>query len=297
MYCVADELRNIIFYFNLQYKNHILKINTNYLITTITSVYEIAATDELHWKETGINFSILKTIIREIERTLITRDLVCLYDIVNYKLWAIIKKIFEYLFEKYNEELQSYFWEENKEALRKRYPDLLEYLDHFNEYETDEGVRLYGLRGRVIYRKNNTMERDLYSSYNPIEICTKVISKEINECFDKIYVWGFNGFEVDGLFNVANNGVKYKDTTIEVIITNLKECKQILKNTRRKNWLLNDKITWRYNVKIEEVLKEIEEILDDKVTIYFYINEISGDDYEKMKIFLKKRMIRSNLQL
>lgn len=287
MYCAVDRIRNYIWFFNQQYRRQ-NKIDVSYVIADIQEVRRIGEEDILYWEKTEVDFQMLYHQEDKLKKAVQAKDFVFVYDQLNYELRNMTQIIFDVLFAKSSIELGQYFWSENRNALKIRYPEVLKQLEMIDDKK--ESIRSYGTRGKVVYRTEENREYDLYSAYNPIE-SGLLMAEGIDLCkYNKLYVWGFNGgFEIDGIsYSLDGNRMDF-----EVFITDLSEFRQILLSTPRKCLLLNPDVKWHFNAGIMEFVNGID--LQKKESSYIYSAKSQGNDVNLLKEFICKYSLNSNI--
>lgn len=289
MYRAVDQMRDYIWIFNLNYGKQNLKIYAC-MLPFVNEICEIGLSDTLYWKNTEVDFRVVYDQIDNMKKAVEDEDIVYIYDKLNFEIRWFIKSIFEVLFKKSAKELRSLFWSENREALQKRYPEILKKIEEFNNEENESCIRDYGLRGNVIFRKNSNVEYDLYSTYSPGEVGVYTMINSDLKKYNKIYIWGFNGgYEISGgLFCFEDKRVE-----VEIYVTNLIEFKHILLNVPRKGMLLNPDVKWKFNICIEDFLKNID--LQKKQESYIYVTEYVDDGLTILKKFIYKYSLNSNI--
>ena len=291
MYNALDQMRDYIWIFNLNYMKQKIDIYGSF-IPFAAEIYSAGTSDLLYWKDSEIDFEKLCDYMEDIQKAIEAKDIVYIYDKLNYEIRYYINDFFKILFVKDSELLGKWFWEENRKALKERYPKIVELLDKGCNYnvKNEQYVRDYGFRGKVIYRKSNDIEYDLYSAYNPGEsgICT---AQGIGlSQYRTIYVWGFNGaYEISGSKFCFGEG----NTDIKVFIKDSNEFKQILLHTLRKGFLLNPDVHLFFDSTVTHFLNSI--ALEKKEESYVYVTEYSGKDMVLLKEFIDVNHLNSNI--
>ncbi len=295
MFDVLDSIRYMIFALNLQYKSGYTEFDLMDLSEKVKQICKIGMSDVSYWKNTKVDFQKINEYCHIIELKLAEGDVICVYDMVNYELWNAVRDILEVLFTRSADELKKAFWEENQEGLKRRYPEISERIEGSCESRKDIGIRSYGLRGKVVYRKEKTMEYDLFSTYNPYEFAMcAIIATEVLK-YDNIYIWGSSsGFEIDGILFACEFDFK----NIEIFITDLDEFKHVLQNTRRKGDILRQNIEWKFDATIDMLINSIN--LREKNNSYIYVNTFCDEsdikETAKLREFINENSVRSNLK-
>lgn len=291
MFCAIDVVKEFISNFNWEYqKNDIVFNDTvfNNLILYLRRVYEIGMLDSVYLKKAQIDFQVLYEQIQNIERAAADKDLVHLYDKLNCEIRVAIDNIGKILFEEAGEILKEWFWRENYEAVKQRYPKLAEQIEEIDIKE-QKYIREYGLRGKVIYRKSCSGEYDLYSFHSPSEVGIQTAYRSDLSKYDKIYVLGFDGgYEFSGKHYISGGKAK-----IEIYIDDLIELKQILCNTLRKGLLLNPNINLKYNMEIKDFLNGID--LREKDKSYIYLTKGFENGLKQIEEFVKNNFYNTNI--
>lgn len=287
MYNVAHKIRQIIHIYNENYWMQTAYIDTNFLVMYMRQIYEIGTEDIAYWGTEEIGFQSIDDLIVELQNADKSMDYVMIYDLLNFELWQMIKRVVEVLFKKNGKELCDYFATENEKAMKKRFPEVLRQIDTFGEGSQCEDVRDYGLRGRVVYRKKGSFEFDLYSAYNMVGLKRM---RNIDYAKDNlIYVWGCNGgFEINEIAIINT----IDDIRLEINVTDLNEFSQILRNTYRGDALLNPRINWRFDLTEEELIKNFD--LKNREKSYIYVCD-GAENTNLLKEFICANELDSNI--
>lgn len=287
MYNITHKIRQVIHVFNENYWIQNVAIDIDYLSSNIEKMCNIGMADVVYWEGKKIDFQMAYSLMKEIESAVEERDFVRIYDMLNFELWQMIKRVFEVLFDKNAELLGDYFAKENYAALQKRFPEILKEIDRLEEKKQYKCVRSYGLRGKVIYRKSGNLEFDLYSAYNMMGLKK---FRGINfEKYSKIYIWGCNGgTEIDEITTARY----FEHMELEIFVTNLYELKQILANYYRKGALLAPQIEWKFNAKEKDLIKDFD--MQKKEASYIYICDPT-EKLSLLKEFICTNALSSNV--
>lgn len=289
MYGAVEQMRNYIWIFNLNYGRQKWDIYRS-LVPFAKEIWEAGISDLSYWKNTEVDPQKLYDLADGMEKAVESKDIVFLYDLLNYEIRHCITDIFTVLFEKDSEVLERWFWDENRKALKERYPEILDRIDNGSDGKDGQNVREYGLRGRVVFRKDGDAEADLYTAYNPGEIGIWMAQDRGFSKYGRIYVWGF-----DGAYELSGGRFYFDDgkTELELFVTDLTEFRQILMHTMRKGFLLNPDVNWNFDCSIGDFIKSID--LKKKEVSYIYITEYSEKDMEKLKEFIDVNGLDSNI--
>ncbi len=289
IYDAVEKLRTYIYLFNEHYMRQRaeMTMNGSLLSSYVKRLCDMGMSDAAYWDNVGIDFRTMYGQVEELERAETQKDFVYIYDKTNYEIWEIVKNICEVLFGQYADTLKSYIWENNQEALKIRFPEVWKQLKAIPEKESCQCVRSYGLRGKVVYRKNAGEEFDLYSGYNLAGL--KIIRAIDYERYNKICVWGCNGgFESREMALL----LEFANLDIEIYVTDLNEFKQVLLNTRRKGVLLDDLIHWKFNFREEDFINSFD--MDKRDKTYIYVCKCGGNS-AMLKEFIHKNSLNSNV--
>ena len=266
MYNAADYMREYIWSFNLIYERQ-YNDKWKYLLPAMDELGAAGESDKAYWEDTKIDFCFWKNQVNDIEKALAMGDIVYIYDKLNFEIRWFIKCVLDVMFEKNFIDLQKWFWNENREAMKKRYPEVLEQIEKLDSKKNEQYIRDYGLRGKVIYRKHNNLEYDLYSGYSPVEVGNRIMRETEFKRYNYIYIWGFNGG-----YEIAGGDFCFERTKkFEVYITDLFEFKQIIFNTMRKGILLDPNINWIFNKGLRDFFNSINKL--NREETYIYVTE------------------------
>lgn len=287
MYNTTHKIRQIIHLFNEKYWLQNAGVDTELLLIHIQAMCRIRAENPAYWEGVELDFQRAYALMEEIQSAVESEDFVQVYDIFNFELWQIVRRILEVLFSKNAELLRDYFVKENRAALQERFPEMLKQIDRLDEKSPCEYVRPYGLRGRVIYRKEGNMELDLYSAYNMSGL--KRLKGVDYGKYSRIYLWGCNGgTEINEITATSH----FEHMELEVFVTDLYELKRILSNTYRRGMLLNPRINWNFNVREEDLIKGFD--MQKKEVSYIYVCD-SAKELSLLKEFICTNTLSSNI--
>ncbi len=290
MFFAANWIRDYSSNFNRNYRNQNMKLETDLLISYMKKIHKIGLTDVLYWQDTDIDFQVICGQIDAIKQAAEACDYVYIYDKLNGELRKIVNDISETLFNKSAEELKECFWKINCDALQKRYPEVLQKLKAIHSEENGECIRPYGLRGRVVYTENGKEESDLFSACNPNDVGIRTAEKLEIGRYSKTYVWGYNGgFEISELLMPDRQGAD-----VEIYVTDLRLFERILSNVHRSWLLVVENVSWKFEVSMDEFLNRID--LRDSNDIYILVGERYGNDLGKLKAFIDRNSINSNIE-
>lgn len=291
MFNVVEQMRTCVFLFNIKYQRQEISI-PHEAVSLLRDIYQIGISDKDYWNNTGVKLEIIDELAGELEKAILESNWVYVYDKLNSDITYFLKIVFEVLFKKNAVLLETWFWEENRAALRERYPAIEKQLEKMaDDYEKDKQfVRSYGLRGRVVYRKNERVEYDLYSSYDPAMVGAQIEQKLGLENYERLYVWGFNGG-----YEYTNQYVMqmHRKIPMEIYVANLTEFKRILQHTYRKGFILSPVVEWKFNFTLKEFLNHID--LSKKDDSYIYVTEYSKEELPYIRDFINKNALNSNI--
>lgn len=291
MYSAAEQMRTYIFLFNIKYQRQEIRIDQE-AVSLLQDVYQAGLSDQDFWNNTGIDLEIINEFARELKGAIFEKNWVYIYDMLNVDITYLLKTIFEVLFTKSAGLLENWIWEENRAALRERYPAIADQLEKMHDdHENDKQyVRAYGLRGRVVCRKKGRMEYDLYSSYDPTMVGAQIEQKLGLENYEKLYIWGFNGG-----YEYINEYVmqRHWKTPMEIYIGNLAEFKRILQHTYRKGCILSPAVEWKFNCTLQDFFDHID--LSKRDVSYIYLTEYSEEELPFIREFINKNSLNSNI--
>ena len=128
MYNALDQMRDYIWIFNLNYMKQKIDIYGSF-IPFAAEIYSAGTSYLLYWKDSEIDFEKLCDYMEDIQKAIEAKDIVYIYDKLNYEIRYYINDFFKILFVKDSELLGKWFWEENRKALKERYPKIVELLD------------------------------------------------------------------------------------------------------------------------------------------------------------------------
>ena len=187
------------------------QMTNNHLYTScIKEVCDLGETDLCYWKKKHVNFSELRRLEGELVKAELAKDFVSIYDIMNFEVQRYLIDISDVLFQVNGTELREHFWKINQEALRIRYPNILEEMETIQLEEDSYYTRPYGTRGKVVCKRYKDFKFDLYSGYNPTRLAIQMLEKENIKAYRNLHVWGCNGgYEING-FAVISDGLGIK---------------------------------------------------------------------------------------
>lgn len=291
MFNVAEQMRTCVFLFNTKY--HRQEINhSQEAVSLLRDIYQIGMSDKDYWNNTGIKLEIIDELAVELARAILEKNWVYVYDKLNVDVTHLLIAIFETLFTKSAVLLENWIWEENRAALRERYPAIEKQLEKMiDDYEKDKPfIRSYGLRGKVVCRKKERMEYDLFSSYDPAMVGMQIEQKLELENYDKLYVWGFNGgFELTNPYVMH----RHEETPMEIYVGDLTEFKRILRHSYRKGFILSPVVEWKFNYTLRDFFNHID--LAQKDNSYIYLTEYSEEELPYIRDFINKNSLKSNI--
>lgn len=287
MFCATDRMLIRILLFNMSYQKQEIGITID-SISPLRDIYQIVVSDIDYWNDTGVVLETIDALTGKLESAILQSDWVYVYDKLNYEVAYLLRAVLKTLFDKSAPVLKNWIWEENKIALRERYPDIYKQLMEVDCNEEKRFVRSYGLRGSVVYRKNEQIEYDLYSSYDP-EAFGALVGQELGlEKFKKWYILGFHGaYDCSGVY------WRMRKVNIEIYVVNIAEFKLILQNTLRKGFLLNPDVEWRFHLKLQDFFNNID--LSAKDDSYIYVTEYAKEELPYIREFIKKNALNSNI--
>ena len=260
------------------------------LISYIKDIGDLGETDIHYWKNSNVRLVEIRRLEDELRNAGLANDFVSIYDIVNFELKRKLINISEVLFQVNGTELKKYFWNINQEALKIRYPNILVAMENIQLEEENKYSRPYGIRGKVVYKKNKDVEYDLYSGFNPIGLGIKMVEMIDINPYQNIYVWGCNGgYEINGLSIVSNE----QKVGIEVYVTDLREFKEILSNTPRRGILLQSNIEYKFDIGLKEFLERVD--LQKREETYIYVCESCKENLTILKKFVHDNFLNSNI--
>lgn len=292
MFNAAEQMRRCVFSFNINYQRQEISISAE-AVSLLRDIYQAGMSDKDYWNNTGINLEIINELTGELERAILESNWVYVYDKLNVDIAFLLKTIFEVLFTRSAVLLENWIWEENRVALRERYPIIEKQLEKMaDDYEKDKQfVRSYGLRGKVVCRQKERMEYDLYSSYDPAMVGVQIEQKLGLEKYEKLYVWGFNGG-----YECTNQYVMqmHRKTPMEIYVVNLTEFKRILQHTYRKGFILSPVVEWKFNFTLQDFFNHID--LSEKDDSYIYVTEYSKEELPYIREFINRNSLNSNIR-
>lgn len=267
------------------------QMTNNHLYTScIKEVCDLGETDLCYWKKKHVNFSELRRLEGELVKAELAKDFVSIYDIMNFEVQRYLIDISDVLFQVNGTELREHFWKINQEALRIRYPNILEEMETIQLEEDSYYTRPYGTRGKVVCKRYKDFKFDLYSGYNPTRLAIQMLEKENIKAYRNLHVWGCNGgYEING-FAVISDGLGIK---IKVYVTDLGEFKKILSNTPRRGVMLHSNIEYEFHVGLKEFIEKFD--LQKKEDNYIYVCESGGEDLTVLKHFIHNNFLNSNI--
>ena len=287
---MINNVLNYINDFNSGFKEQSM-LDMDLLISYIQNMYEIGMTDAAYWQDTEVDFPIIRECVERVHKAGISDDYTEIYDIVNYDLSRRIRCVADVIFDKDIVELQTYFWNINKNALKMRYPETLEDIEKIPMEREQQCFRSYGIRGRVVYRTEKENECDLYSGYNPIGLSRRMMEMINVRKYKKIYIWGSNtGFEANGIVQPAEGKIE-----VTIYIDNLAEFKQVLLNTSRTGVLLYPDIKYRFHMGLRDLIENFD--LQKKDDSYIYVCVSGGEDVSILRQFICNNLINSNIEV
>lgn len=291
MFNAAELIRMWVFVFNIKYQRQEISIFHG-AVSSLRDIYQIGISDKDYWNNTGVKLEIINELADELANAILESNWVYVYDKINVDITYLLKSIFEVLFTKNAVLLENWIWEENRAALKERYPAIEKQLEKIadDDEKDKQFVRSYGLRGKVVCRKNKRMEYDLYSSYDPAMIGVQIEQKLGLENYEKLYVWGFNGgYEYTNEYVMQSGG----KAPMEIYVTNLAEFKRILQHTYRKGCILSPNVEWKFNFTLKDFLNHID--LSEKDNSFIYVTEYSKEELPYIRNFINKNSLNSNI--
>lgn len=291
MFNIAEQMRTCVFLFNIKYQRQEMYMPDE-AVSLLWDVYQVGISDKDYWNNTGISLEIIDELAGELARAIKERNWVFVYDKLNFEVTYLLKAIFEVLFTKSDVLLENWIWEENRAALRERYPIIEKQLEKMaGDFEEDKQfIRSYGLRGKVICRKKEGMEYDLYSSYDPAMAGMQIEQKLGLENYKKLYVWGFNGgFEFTNPYVMQ----KHEEMPMEIYVGDMTEFKRILQYTYRKGFILSPVVEWKFNFSLRDFFNNID--LGQKDISYIYVTEYSREELPYIRDFINTNSLSSNI--
>lgn len=293
LYYAVEELRNYIYRFNFEYKRNDFEVDIKVLASYVQKVCDMKENEILRRMDKTVDVQTLQDSLQFIHKAVHAEDYVSIYDILNGELRTCVFIIGKTLYHNCAEKFCEYFWQKNREALKIRYPEMLALLERADNEDKSIGIRSYGQRGRVVYRRNEDREYDLYSAYIPFE--TEDYMTEIYGGFEecsRIFMWGCNGgFEIDAILHKSNS----EKQRIKVFVTDLTEFKYIMKNMQRSGDLLRPEITWNFCADLKELFRDVE--LEKREEVYIYVSRYYYGDIKTLKRFIVEHSLKNNLGL
>ncbi len=289
MYCAAEQMRIYICGFNWNYQRQIVEMDQR-SVYYLQQLYEAGISDSEYWIGTGIEFNDLSLLIEKLSRALSEADRIYIYDMLNCNISFFLKEVFDVLFKKSGLELQHWFWKENCNALKKRYPNILEQLEITDSNSGELFVRPYGLRGKVFYRKNEQREYDLYSTYNPADVGVQMAQTINFEKYERIYIWG-----IDEWYKWAGHvfGQIHKSIEISIYVTSLSEFRRFLFNMPAAGFLVHPEVDWKINCEVKEFISNYS--VEKNKNSYIYVSECLEDELKMLCEFIKENLLDSNI--
>lgn len=287
MYNATDQIRRIIYMYNFGYMMQKNIIDANILMPSIQEMCRIGMQDMAYWENAEIDFVKAYKQMENVLKAEKRKDVVGIYDRLNYEIWGIVRQVLEVLFHKDSNILSNYFWEENREALKIRFPEILKQIGAMPKNDFCKNVRDYGLRGKVVYREYLDSEIDLYSAYgaNGFNMMKNIDYRKYN----KIYVWGCNGgAEINEIVLMSEEA----GLLSEIYVTDLYEFKQILSNTCRKGVLLDSRIEWKFSAEVNDLVKSFD-MLKKEISYIYVCN--SAKNRQIVNDFIYTHSLNSNI--
>lgn len=288
----AMSLRGWIYWFDLEYRKYHMGVESELeqMLLSFREAFEDKCVSVFCSEFGEQYFDIIQYNLDAVDYAAKSRDYTTVYDILNGAILPNIIKLLCQIFQQYKDEISKHFWSENKAALEERYPEVKEKIEHLSEDERI-GVREYGSRGKVVYKKNGEMEYDLYSAYHPIDAGERMTEMIFAVRYCKIYMWGCNGgFEVNGFIH----DFSCENVVVEIYVKDLCEFACILRNTKRKGAILNSKIHWHFETGLKEFLRDF--LTDkEKEMNYLYVSGFCDEDRRTIKEFVVNHSINSNV--
>ena len=217
------------------------------------------------------------------------KDYLYIYDFLG-ELKGFICKLLNTLWQNYADELSNYILQQNIAALSNRYLEISRRIEQLNVVNDLYGVREYGLRGKVVYLKQNEWEHDLYSEFNPGDFAMQVLKKYSLEKYRKIYMW-LLGCDLD--INAVWLWCEEYQITIEVYISRLEALNAVLHKTMRAAVLANERIHYHFECSIEEFLKDID--LAEESFMYAGAYSLDTKEREKLEQYISRNSIHYSI--
>lgn len=295
IYFIADNVMSIrswIYCYNLEYRKYQMGVESELeeMLLSFREVFE-GKYESVFCLQFGKQyFETIQCDIDAVDKVAKAKDYTAAYDILNGTILLNTIKLLSLIFQQYRDGISKIFWKDNKAALEERYPGVVEKIEQLSKDESI-GVREYGSRGKVVYKKNDEMEYDLYSAYQPFDVGERMTEMLLTEDYYKIYMWGCNGgFELNGFMHEF----WYENSIIEIYINDLREFACILRNTKRKGAILNSRIHWHFGTGVKDFLRDF---LTDKEREknYLYVSRFCDEDRKTITEFVVNYSINSNV--
>lgn len=293
IYKDLDRLRNFIWFFDISFSKNdvegVSKLSNKTLIVLEKILCSDIRDDIFNFPKDECEYWML--FMARYRKAVEARDNIYLYDCLNVELKELSCKMLEILWKEYMKELKGFIWHENSEALGSRYPDILNKIDLSKGVDDVLGIREYGMRGQVLYLKEDMREYDLYSGYNPNDFVYHVLKRYDFGKYKKIFVWTLGGdFDIGVLFQLCANN----KTELEVYVASIEVFGELLHSTIRKGVLLEQQIKYNFEYTIDSFLEDA--LMENDIYVYIGVYSLSDtDEKKKIEKFLDDKQIDSNI--
>ncbi len=285
-----DSLRDSIWHFNVRfYKNDIVSVPGLFMKILKKVLYSDIRDDIFNFSEDECEYWM--AFFTRLQNAVEAKDTLYIYDCFNVELTNLFCRMLKILWNKYVEELKDFFWHENSASFGSRYLEILSKIESSRRSDDEFGIREYGMKGQVLYLKEDIWEHDLYCEYNPNDYVYHVLKRYDLGKYNKIFIWTLGGdFDIGVLFQFCAGN----EADIEVYVANIEIFGEFLHNTIRKGALLEQRIKYNFERTIECFLEDV--CLEKNVYVYIGAYSLSNiDEKEKVVRLLVHEQIDSNI--